>query len=394
MVAKKHIGVGLVSVGWMGRLHSRAYLEAGRHYPALPVVSDLTVAADPDAGGREHAADVLGYRETVADYHELIAHPDVDVVSICSPNFLHHEIALAAIAAGKPFWIEKPMGRGARESREIAQGAVEAGLVTSVGFNYRHAPAIAHARRLVREGALGTITNVRVSLLADYSADPDGALTWRFNRARAGSGVLGDLLSHGADLAQYVVGRISSVSGLTETFIRTRPLPAAGAASHFSKGSDGGPRGDVENEDYAAILARFDTGAVAVLESSRVAIGPRAEYRIEVYGTKGSLRWDFQRLNELQLTDDASGYRTVMAGPDYGDFAHFQPGAGTGMGFDDLKTIEASLFLRSVVEGRQLAPSASDAWSAAEIVDAALRSAASGAWESVPEVAGPTTYDS
>ncbi|MDQ0646137.1 putative dehydrogenase [Microbacterium natoriense] len=142
--------------------------------------------------------------------------------------------------------------------------------------------------------------------------------------------------------------------------------------SHFSKGADDGPRGDVENEDYAAILARFDSGAVAVLESSRVAIGPRAEYRIEVYGTKGSLRWDFQRLNELQLADDTSGYRTVMAGPDYGDFARFQPGAGTGMGFDDLKTIEASLFLRSVAEGRQLAPSASDAWSAAEIVDAAL----------------------
>ncbi|WP_136024693.1 Gfo/Idh/MocA family protein [Microbacterium sp. K27] len=394
MVAKKHIGVGLVSVGWMGRLHSRAYLEARRHYPELPVVTDLAVAADPDAGGREHASSALGFRETTADYRELIAHPDVEVVSICSPNFLHHEIAQAAISAGKPFWIEKPMGRGARESREIAQAAAEAGLVTSVGFNYRHAPAIAHARRLVRDGALGTVTNVRVALLADYSADPEGALTWRFRRERAGTGVLGDLLSHGADLAQYVVGRISEVSGLTETFIRTRPLPGDGATSHFSRGASGGPTGEVENEDYAAILARFASGAVAVLESSRVAIGPHAEYRIEVYGTKGSLRWDFQRLNELQLADDASGYRTVMVGPGYGDFARFQPGAGTSMGFDDLKTIEASLFLRSVAEDRQLAPSASDAWSAAEIVDAALRSSTSGSWESVPAVTGPTTYDS
>lgn len=390
---KKHIGVGLVSVGWMGRLHSRAYLEAGRHYPDLPVTADLTVAADPDAACREHATHVLGYREAVDDYREVIAHPDVDVVSICSPNFLHHEIALAAVAAGKPFWIEKPMGRSARESREIAQGAAEAGLMTSVGFNYRHAPAVAHARRLVREGALGTITNVRVALLADYSADPAGALTWRFNQERAGSGVLGDLLSHGADLAQYIVGRINQVSGLTETFIRTRPIPTTGAASHFSRGASDGPVGDVENEDYAAILARFDSGAVAVLESSRVAIGPRAEYRIEVYGTQGSLRWDFQRMNELQLADDVSGYRTVMAGPGYGDFAHFQPGAGTGMGFDDLKTIEASLFLRSVAEGAQLAPSAADAWSAAEIVDAALRSAASGGWETVPAVPGSTTFD-
>ena len=388
-----HIGVGLVSVGWMGRLHSRAYLAAPRHYSDLPVTTHLTMAADPDADSRSHASEILGYRQTTDDYREVLSHPEVDVVSICSPNFLHHEIALAAIAAGKPFWIEKPMGRGAHESGEIARAATDAGLVTSVGFNYRHAPAIAHARQLVRDGALGTITNVRVSLLADYSADPEGALTWRFNRERAGTGVLGDLLSHGADLAQYVVGRIASVSGLTETFIRTRPLPSAGAASHFSKGSTDGPTGAVENEDYAAIIARFEGGAVGVLESSRVAIGPRAEYRLEVYGTKGSLRWDFQRLNELRFAQDTSGYRTIMVGPGHGDFALFQPGAGTSMGFDDLKTIEAALFLRSVIENRQLAPSASDAWSAAEIVEAASISAVSGAWVDVATVTGSTTYD-
>jgi predicted dehydrogenase len=387
------LGVGLISVGWMGRLHSRAYLAAAHHYPDLPVTAQLVVAADPDEQGRAHAAGALGYRQTVADYREVLAHPDVDVVSICSPNFLHHEIALAAIEAGKPFWIEKPMGRGVAESRDIAERARAAGLVTAVGFNYRHAPAIARARELVRGGAIGRVTNVRVALLADYSSDPAGALTWRFHRDRAGSGVLGDLLSHGADLAQYVVGRIASVTAMTETFIRERPLPASGAASHFSKGAEGGPTGPVENEDYAAILARFEGGAVAVLESSRVAVGPRAEYVIEVYGTEGSLRWDFQRLNELQLADDASGYRTVMVGPGFGEFSRFQPGAGTGMGFDDLKTIEATLFLRSVVEGRQLAPSATDAWSAAEIVDAALASSSSGGWVDVPEVDGPRTYD-
>jgi len=393
MSERTHIGVGLISVGWMGRLHSRAYLASAHHYPELPITAHLVVAGDPDEQGRLHASEALGYRETVSDYRDVLRHPDVDVVSICSPNFLHHEIALAAIAAGKPFWIEKPMGRSAVESRDIAERAAAAGLVTSVGFNYRHAPAIARARELVQSGAIGRVTNVRVSLLADYSSDPSGALTWRFSRDRAGSGVLGDLLSHGADLAQYVVGRISSVSAMTETFIRERPLPSSGAASHFSKGDDAGPKGPVENEDYAAMLARFEGGAVGVLESSRVAVGPRAEYAIEIYGTTGSLRWDFQRLNELQVADDTSGYRTVMVGPGFGEFSHFQPGAGTGMGFDDLKTIEATLFLRSVVEGRQLAPSATDAWSASEIVDAALRSAESGAWVDVPEVSGPRTYD-
>jgi predicted dehydrogenase len=388
-----HLGVGLISVGWMGRLHSRAYLAAAHHYPELAARAVLVMAADPDEGGRHHAGDVLGYRQTAADYRDVLTNPDVDIVSICSPNFLHREIALATITAGKPFWIEKPMGRGVRESREIARGAATRGLVTSVGFNYRHAPAIALARRLVRDGAIGTVTNVRVAFMADYSADPSGALTWRFQRDRAGSGVLGDLLSHGADLAQYVVGRITSVTAMTETFITERPLPRGNAASHFSKGDDSDPKGVVENEDYAALMARFEGGAVGVLESSRVAVGPRAEYALEVYGTTGSLRWDFQRMNELQFADGPSGYRTMMMAPHNGEFARFQPGAGTSMGFDDLKTIEAALFLRSVLENRQLAASAADAWAAAEIGEAAVRRAASGTWVDVPDVDGPTTYD-
>ncbi|MWV60075.1 Gfo/Idh/MocA family protein [Rathayibacter sp. VKM Ac-2754] len=388
------LGVGLVSVGWMGRLHTRAYRAVPEHYPDLGVAVDLVSAADTDPATRTSAREVLGYRRATADYREVLADPEVDVVSICAPNFLHREVALAAAEAGKPFWIEKPMGRSALESSDIARAAGTAGIVTSVGFNYRHAPAVAKARALVGAGALGTVTNVSVRLLADYSADPLGALTWRFLRDRAGSGVLGDLLSHGADLAQYVVGRIDSVSAVTETFVRERPLPGSAAAGHFSKGDDDAAKGAVENEDYAALLGRFESGAVAVLEASRVAVGPRAEYALEVYGTKGSLRWDFQRLNELQLADDPSGYRTVMAEPGFGDFGRFQPGAGTSMGFDDLKTIEASLFLGSVLAGRQLAPSASDAWSAAEIVEAAVRSDAARAWETVHGVTGPTTYDS
>lgn len=393
MAQHNRIGVGLVSVGWMGRLHSRAYLAALVHYPELNTKIDLVRAADPDEAGCAHAQHVLGFASTSPDYRDVLNDPHVDVVSICAPNFLHHEIALAAIAAQKPFWIEKPMGRGARESEQIARGAEQAGLVTSVGFNYRHAPAVAYARHLTRSGALGTITNVRVSMLADYSADPAGALTWRFLRQRAGSGVLGDLLSHGADLAQYLVGRIASVSGMTETFIPERPMPLHGAASHFSRGDADGPRGLVENEDFAAALVRFDSGTVGILESSRVAVGPRAEYGLEVYGTRGSLRWNFQRLNELQLADDASGFRTIMVGPEFGEFLRFQPGAGTGMGFDDLKTIEAALFLRSVLERRQLAPSAGDAWAAAEVAGAIERSSESGAWERVPVVTARTTFD-
>lgn len=393
MNSQNSLGVGLISVGWMGRLHSRAYLATRQFFPELPKHPELVIAADPDEGGRDHADRALGYRETTADYRELLSHPDVDVVSICAPNFLHHRIALDTIAAGKHFWIEKPMGRSAGESREIAEGAAGAGLTTGVGFNYRHAPALAEARRIIRSGRLGRITNVQIRMMADYASDPGGVFTWRYEQARAGSGVLGDVLSHGFDLAQFLVGRIASVSSLTETFIPERPLPAGNSANSFDKGEASSTLQAVENEDYTALLARFDSGAVGVFESTRVAIGPHTEYTVEVYGTDGSLRWDFEHMNEFQLADDPRGYRRIMTDASAGEFGRFQPNAGAGIGFNDLKTVEAALFLRSVAEGRQLAPSAADGWATSEVVDAALRSSESGAWTDVPEVMGITTYD-
>jgi predicted dehydrogenase len=392
--APRTIGVGLISVGWMGRLHTRAYKSVAERYPELGLRARLVIAADTVEASAREAAELLGYESWTLDYNEVLNHPDVDVVSICAPNFLHKKMALAAAKAGKPFWIEKPMGRGATESGEIARAAQDAGIVTGVGFNYRHAPAVEHARELIRGGRLGRITNVRCWLLADYSSDPSGARTWRFEKERAGSGVLGDLVSHGFDLAQYLAGEITDVTALTQTIITARPEPVAGAASHFSQG--GGELKPVENEDYVGVLARFASGAVGTFESSRVAVGPRAEYVIEVYGTAGSVRWNFQRLNELEvclgLGGENHGYTTVMASPGHGEFARFQPGGGVSMGFDDLKTIEARLFLESVASGQQLAPSAADGWSAACVADAAEQSAADGVWHKVGAISGPTTF--
>lgn len=378
MQDQNRIGVGLISVGVMGRLHARSYLQSHQFFPELPKRAELVIAADPDPNGRTYATEALGFRETTADYRELLGHPDVDVVSICSPNFLHHEIALATIDAGKHFWIEKPMGRSARESREIAQGAAAAELFTAVGFNYRHAPAVAEARRLIRSGGLGRITNLQIRMITSYASDPDQGFTWRYEQAQAGSGVLGDVLSHGFDLAQFLVAPITSVNAVTERFIPQRALPGGGSR-------------EVENEDYAALLARFDGGAIGIFETTRVAIGPHAEYIIEVYGTKGSLRWNFDRMNQLELADNGVGYRTIMTPTSYGEFGRFQPNAGPGIGFNDLKTIEAAQFLRSVAEGMQLAPSAADGWSASELVDASLRSAESGEWVDAPAVTGATT---
>ena len=389
------IGVGVISLGWMGNLHARSYRAALEHFPDDSVKVRMVAAADASRDAAVRAQGVHGFEKVTADYREILVDPDVDVVSICAPNYLHHEMALAAAAAGKPFWIEKPMGISLAQSEEIARAAARANVITGVGFNYRNAPALVHARKLIASGTVGRVTNVTVRFLADYSSDPAGALTWRFEKARAGAGVLGDLLSHGFDLGHYLVGRISEVCALTSTFITERPLPAQDAVSHFSSGS--GPLATVENEDHAAVLARFDNGVVGVFEASRTAVGPRAEYTVEIYGTAGSIRWDFQRLNEIQVCVGRGGgpygYTTVYAEPGDGDFAHFQPGGGIAMGFDDLKTIEAHLFLTSVLRGEQLAPSTADGWAAAAVVDASERSVLSRSWVNVAMVDGITTFN-
>ena len=347
------IGVGLISVGWMGQLHSRAYSAVPVVYPELGIRTRLVIAADTNEERARFAQNVLGYESSTSDYNDVLNHPDVDVVSVCAPNFLHEEIGTAVARAGKSLWIEKPVGRSAEETESVVDAADAAEVVTAVGFNYRIAPAIEYARKIIAEGRLGRITNVRGAFFADYSAEPNGALSWRFIRGLAGSGVLGDLLGHLTDLAHYVVGPIDKVTGVANTAYTERPKQQMGSGSHFDV-VEGGEMAPVENEDYAGLLVHFGpeargAGAVGTLEASRVCVGPRAEYSFEVYGTEGSLRWNFERMNELELAlgykGPHVGFTRIMAGPDFGDFSRFQPGAGTSMGYDDLKVIEAKKFL-------------------------------------------------
>ncbi|WP_087131906.1 Gfo/Idh/MocA family protein [Microbacterium esteraromaticum] len=387
--SSRSIGVGLVSVGWMGRLHSRAYTLIPHYYPELGIRPVLVTAADVAEQGRDYATSVLGFRSSTADYRAVIEDPAVDVVSICAPNALHREIAVAAAAAGKPFWLEKPAGRTGAETEEIAAAATQAGVVTCVGFNYRHTPAVLHARELIESGALGRITNIRGRFFGGFSSDPEDPLTWRFTRESGGSGVLNDLMGHLVDLIQFLLGTIGSVAATTGTFIEDRPL--LGGAEQ---------RGAVENEDYATMLVEFapdavGSGALGSLEASRIAVGPKSEYGFEIFGTEGSLRWEFERLNELEVALTRSGphvgYTRVFADRHFPGYARFQPSSGTGMGYDDLKTIEASLFLQAVLGGPALAGNIHDAVAASRVNDAAEASAATHAWQDIVATAGTTS---
>jgi predicted dehydrogenase len=397
-VPRHDLGVGLISVGWMGKLHSRAYQALPYVYPETGIRPRLVHAADTAPDRVVYAREVLGYERGSSDYREVLADLEVEVVSICAPNMLHREIGMAAAEAGKPFWIEKPVGRNVEDTAAVAAAANAAGLVTSVGFNYRHAPAVEHTRELIADGALGRITNVRAMFFSGYASEPKGALSWRFDREQAGSGALGDLLSHVVDLLQYLVGPVAEVTALTSTVYRQRPVLPMGSANHFAVIEDG-ELGTVGNEDYAATLVRFadearGAGAVGTLEASRAIVGPQCGLGFELYGTDGSLAWNFEQMNELRVClgrgAPHQGYTTVLANAHLGDYARFQPGPGIAMGYDDLKVTEARKFLVAVAGGERQNSSVDDALSVAEVLAAAERSAANGTWQKVPPIAGTT----
>jgi predicted dehydrogenase len=375
--------VGVVGLGWMGQVHARAYTRVGQHYLDAPLRPVLVAVAD-NAGDERLARAVAayGFADVHADWRDLVARDDIDVVSITGPNFIHRDVAVAAAQAGKHVWLEKPAGRNAEETAEIADAVERAGVQAAVGFNYRNAPAVELARRLVAEGRLGRVEQVTIRMLADYAAHPEGALTWRYQNAWAGSGVLGDLVSHGVDLGRYVVGEIDSLVCDTATFITERPALSGAAFAHTARGT--GALAPVENEDYAGSLLRFANGARGTLESSRVAVGEQCTYGIEVHGDTGSLAWDFRRMGELQVcldqevTDAAYATHYVTAGD--GELGAFQPGSGIAMSYDDLKVVEAHRLVRSIATGAPVGATITDALAAARLVDAMAESARERRW--------------
>ncbi len=387
----REIGIGTVSLGWMGQLHTRAYRRLPDHYPECGLRPRLVVAADAVEERARDAADRLGYEGWTTDWREVVGHPEVEAVSIAAPNYLHKEVAVAAARAGKHIWLEKPCGRYPSETYDIGRAVDEAGVVSVIGLMYRHVPVVEYAKELIAAGKLGEITHYRGYFLADYAADPNGALTWRYKLDGAGLGVLGDIMPHSVDMAQNLIGPIESVSAQRETFIRERPeVPEGAGTGHFTV--EGGEMGTVENEDYVSGLLRFENGARGTMENSRTCVGPHVSMSFEVNGTRGALSWDFQRLNELRLyrTDGTGdrGYRTVHAAPGMGDFANFQPGVGISMGYDDLKVAEAERFLSSIAGGQQRAASIHDIVSTMRVVDAMDRSCDTGSWEHVGDSAG------
>ncbi|MAE60797.1 MAG: oxidoreductase [Planctomycetaceae bacterium] len=387
----KTIGVGVIGMGWMGSVHSRSYRAVPDRFADSGLKPRLVICADEVESRAQQGAKQFGFDACTTDWKQVIAHPDVDAINIAAPNNQHVEIATAAAQAGKHIFCEKPVGRSPQETAAIAAAAHKAGAITGVGYNYRWAPVVQYALQLIRDGALGQLTHYRGRFLVDYGSDPHGVLSWRFRRELAGMGTLTDLMSHAVDMAHMLVGPIQRVVGQHKTFITERPLVPAGSGTHFSRGDDKSPTGPVTNEDYVGVLAQFQSGVVGTFETCRVIKGHGCEMAFELNGTKGALKWNFERMNELQLhlPDDNpahDGFQILPAAPNHPGYARFNPGPAISMSYEDLKVIEAYQFANSIANRRQGQPGFAEAVAVAEVQDAVARSWQTDRWEDVTPI--------
>lgn len=384
-ISEREIGVGVIGAGWLGDVHARAWERLQHHYPDLGVRPRMVAVADSVQAATEAASRRHGFARCYDDWRDLVADPEIAVVSVTAPNSEHREMGTAVARAGKHLWIEKPVGLHAADAQAIADAVADAGVEAAVGFNYRTYPALQELRAQVRSGAIGSPTHARVRMLSDYAAHPLGLHTWRYSLEAGGHGVLGDLASHAVDLTRYVVGDLVRVVAETSIVIDERPLPAQGAASYgHGRGDADAPTARVENEDYVAAILRTTENVLVSLECSRVATGEQNNYGIEIHGTGGLLAWDFRRSAELVIStgdtyaDQPTSTRYV--GPGSGEHARFQPGAGLSLSFDDSKVIELAMLLRAVAGGPREHATLDDAVTSAQVLQAMVESAETRAW--------------
>ena len=386
----REIRVGLIGAGWMGKAHSVAYKNVPMVFGPEPAVPQLEMVADVNPDWARAAALNLGFARWTADWREVVSDPAVDVVDITAPNDVHHAIALAALAAGKPVYCEKPLANTAAETRAMAEAAAAAGVPTLIGFNYLKNPAHAYARELIRQGELGPLTLFRGTFDQDLQSDPGFPFTWRHDKAVAGSGALGDMGSHTLAFAQYLVGDIVEVCGMADTYIRERPPAARGTAQRARAGA-GAARRAVENDDVAQFLIRFEGGAIGTIGTSRIGTGRKMGLTYEIQGIEGALFFTQERMNELNLyrhTDRPGerGYKTLFLAPEYPGYAAFHPIPGNALGYNDQKIIEARELICAIAEGRPAEPDFAFGHKITQTIDAVLKSVAERRWVRVEEV--------
>ena len=383
------IGVGLVGYKFMGRTHSNAYRQVARFFDVDPAPRMVAIAGRDEAAVKDAAAE-LGWESYETDYHALIKRDDIQLVDVATPGFTHKEIVVAALEAGKHVLCEKPLANTLDEAQEMLTAARKAGTITMVNFNYRRVPAVQLAKRLVEDGKLGEIRHFRAQYLQDFILDPQFPLIWRMKKELAGSGALGDIGAHITDLAQFLVGPITEVAGTLQTFIKERPVEATSGGGSGLAANRGQEMGDVTVDDAVSFLARFESGAMGTFDATRLAAGRRNRNTFEINGSKGSVVFDLERMNELQvfLVDDEEGlqgFRTInVTEPVHPYTEHWWP-AGHIIGYEHTFIHVANDLLNGIGTGENPHPDFEDGFRNQAVLDAVMRSADSGGWEQPKE---------
>lgn len=369
----KSVHVGMIGYKFMGKAHSHAYKDLPMFFPDAPKPV-MRALCGRDAAGVAKAAGQFGWESYETDYRKLLERDDIDLIDINAPSNAHKEIVLAAARAGKHIFCEKPLALTLADAREMLAAVEQAGVTHMVGFNYRFAPAVRLAKKLVEEGRLGKIHHFRAWFLQDWIVDPEFPLVWRLQKEIAGSGSHGDLGAHLIDLAHYLVGELEEVIGMSETFVRERP-PADSMTGLSAKGSKDAPKAPVTVDDATLFMARFKNGALGSFEATRFAPGHRCTNSFEINGSKGSIKFDFERMNELQVyfTEDAAdvqGFRRVLAtDPAHAYMDAWWP-AGHTIGYEHTFIHEIVELMTALREGRQPVPDFRDGVKCQQVLEA------------------------
>lgn len=370
------LNIGLIGSGFMGQAHADAIRRAALLYPNLPKTPVLYAIADQNQLLAQQAAQRFGALHAFGDWREMLQDPNIDVIDITSPNHLHHQMALEAIAAGKHVYCEKPLAVTEPQAREMAEAAQRAGVKTMVAFNNIKTPAAQLARQLIARGEIGTPVRFRGTFDQGFYNDPELPWSWRCSKELAGSGSLGDLGAHTLSVAQYLMGEVSEVCASGQTYLKTRPVPGIDSG-YASKVEANAERRAVENDDQMQCLVSFNSGAAGVIESSRIAAGRIFGVYWEVSGTEGTLYMDGERFNELQVfrfNDDKRdrGFKTLYAGsqiPSYSAFFGFDFGGG-GLGYFDVKVLEVHDLVQGICSDEDCYPNFTFGWENQRILQA------------------------
>ncbi|AYB43691.1 Gfo/Idh/MocA family protein [Paenibacillus lautus] len=385
----KQLRVGMIGYKFMGKAHSNAYRSLPMFFPKA-LKPEMVAICGRNASAVQEAADQLGWRESVTDWKQLVNREDIDLIDINAPSDAHKEIALAAAKAGKHIFCEKPLALTLADAREMLQAAEDAGVTHMVGFNYRFSPAVRLAKKLIDSGRLGQIYHFRAWFLQDWIMDPQFPLVWRLQKEVAGSGSHGDLGAHLIDLAHYLVGDMQEVIGMSETFIKERPI-ASEMTGLSAKGSEGGPMGQVTVDDATLFMTRFENGALGSFEATRFAAGHRSTNSFEINGSLGSVKFDFERMNELEVyfttdDEDVQGFRRVLATDPVHDYMEAWWPPGHTIGFEHTFTHEILELSNAISEGRQPVPNFADGVKCQAVLEAVDKSIEERRWVQLSEM--------